>query len=489
MADFPAPRDWKMFIDGQWVDAVDGDTANVITPIDRNQVIATVPNGKDADADVAVKAARAAFPAWSGLHFKERQKLLGQCADALEAAAEDLAQLTALDTGNAIRTQARPETVILVDLFRYFGGVAGEVKGTTLPTGPNQLHFTKRVPLGVVAGILPWNSPLMIAAFKTPAALAAGNTLVLKCAEDAPLTILKMAEIIGDILPAGVLNVVTGKGSVIGEALTQHPDVDKVSFTGSTRVGRHVAEVAGARLAHSSMELGGKSPNIIFPDAMDEYVLDQVLLSTRFARQGQSCTMGSRVFIHTDIYEEFLAKLVDKIAAMKVGDPRDETSDIGCVINQKQYDQIANYIEMGKSMDGVKVAYDGTDALEVGEPGFYHAPIVFADAKNDWQTSREEIFGPVLSVIPFSTEEEAVAMANDSDYGLAAYVFTKDIDRALRVAGQIESGWVQVNQGGGQVVGQSYGGMKTSGFGREASLEGMLEGFTQIKQINVAIRS
>src|SRR5699024_381406 len=200
---------------------------------------------------------------------------------------------TAIDTGNAIRTQARPETIVLADLFRYMGGVAGEVKGNTLPAGDKQLQYTKREPLGVVAGILPWNSPLMIAAFKTPAALAAGNTIVLKCAEDAPLTILKMAEVIADILPAGVLNVVTGK----------------VSFTGSTSVGRHVAEVAGGRLAHSSMELGGKSPNIIFPDSNDDDTLEQVLLSTRFARQGQSCTMGSRLFLHEDIYDDFLGKL------------------------------------------------------------------------------------------------------------------------------------------------------------------------------------
>ena len=238
MSEFPEAKNWKMLIGGQWVDAADGDTTDVITPIDRNVVIAKVPNGKEADADRAVKAARKAFPEWAALPFKERQKKLLACADALEAASEELAQLTALDTGNAIRTQARPETIILADLFRYMGGVAGEVKGNTLPAGDKQLQYTKRVPLGVVAGILPWNSPLMIAAFKTPAAIAAGNTIVLKCAEDAPLTILKMAEIIADILPAGVLNVVTGKGSVIGEALNVHPDVDKVSFTGSTSVGR-----------------------------------------------------------------------------------------------------------------------------------------------------------------------------------------------------------------------------------------------------------
>ncbi|WP_313451218.1 aldehyde dehydrogenase family protein [Brevibacterium casei] len=488
MTEFPDATPWKMYIGGEWVDALDGETHDVITPIDRNVVIATVPEGKEADADRAVKAARAAFPEWAGLPFKERQKLLIKCADALEAGSEELAELTALDTGNAIRTQARPETVILADLFRYMGGVAGEVKGTTLPAGDRQLQYTKRVPLGVVAGILPWNSPLMIAAFKTPAALAAGNTIVLKSAEDAPLTILKMAELLDGILPPGVLNVVTGKGSVIGEALNVHPDVDKLSFTGSTNVGRHVAEVAGRRLAHSSMELGGKSPNIIFPDSDDEDTVEQVLLSTRFARQGQSCTMGSRLFLHEDIYDSFLAKLVAAVKKMKVGDPSDEETDIGAIINEKQYDQVADYIEMGKSMDGVEIAYDGHGELNVGEPGFYHAPVIFSKAQNDWQTSQEEIFGPVLSVIPWKTVDEVIGMANTNEYGLAAYVFTKDLDSALTMADRIESGWIQVNQGGGQLAGQAYGGMKNSGFGREASLEGMLEGFTQIKQVNIRIR-
>lgn len=488
MAQFPQAQDWQMLIGGDWVDALDGARTDVITPIDRNVVIATVPDGKEADADRAVAAARAAFGPWSALHFKERQKYLVRCAEVLEEHSEDLARLTALDTGNAIRTQARPETVILADLFRYMGGVAGEAKGVTLPAGDGQFQYTKRVPLGVVAGILPWNSPLMIAAFKTPAALAAGNTLVLKCAEDAPLTILRMAQLLAPILPAGVLNVVTGKGSVIGEALNVHPGVDKVSFTGSTSVGRHVAEVAGKRLAHSSMELGGKSPNIVCADSNDEDTLDQVLLSTRFARQGQSCTMGSRLFLHTDIYEDFLARLVERVSRLKVGDPRDEASDIGCIINAKQYDAVQSYIDLGKSMDGVEVAYDGADSLTVGEPGFYHAPVIFSRAKNDWRTSQEEIFGPVLSVIPWTDEDEVLEMANANEYGLAAYVFTKNIDTALRMADRIESGWIQVNQGGGQVAGQAYGGFKASGFGREASLEGMLEGFTQIKQVNIRIR-
>lgn len=487
MTGFPEKQDWQMYIGGEWVDAADGSRADVITPIDRNVVIATVPDGKDVDADRAVDAARAAQSAWAGLHFKERQRIILACADALAEHTEELAQLTALDTGNAIRTQARPEAQMLVDLFRYMGGVAGEIKGVTLPAGDGQLQYTRREPLGVVAGILPWNSPLMIAAFKTPAALAAGNAIVLKCAENAPLTILRMAQIIGDILPAGVLNVVTGRGSVIGERLVQHPGVDKVSFTGSTGVGRHIGEAAGKRLAHSSMELGGKSPTIVFPDSNTDEVVDQVLLTTRFARQGQSCTSGSRLFLHSEIHDDFLAKLVEKIAAMTVGDPRDDASDIGCVNSADQYEKIAGYIELGKSMDGVEVAYDGADSLTVGEPGFYHAPVVFANAKNDWQTSREEIFGPVLSVMRFDDVDEVVEMANDSEYGLAAFVFCKDIDRALQLAHRIDSGWVQVNQGGPQMAGQSYGGFKQSGIGREASLEGMLEGFTQIKQINVKI--
>ncbi len=488
MTGFPEKKHYPMLIGGEWVDAIDGETSDVITPIDRSVVIATIPRGKEADADRAVEAAQKAFPAWAGMHFKERQKLILRAADALEAKVEDLAQLTALDTGNALRTQARPEAQTLVDLFRYMGGIAGEVKGVVLPAGDDQLQYTRREPLGVVAGILPWNSPLMIAGYKTPASLAAGNTLVLKCAEDAPLTILEMGRIIADILPAGVLNIVTGKGSVIGERLAVHPDVAKVSFTGSTLVGRHINEVAGRRLAHTSMELGGKSPTIVFPDSDLDEVADQVVLSTRFARQGQSCTSGSRLFLHEDIYDSFLQKIVDRVSKMKVGDPRDEASDIGAVNSQKQFDTIQSYIEIGEGMDGVEIAYDGRKTLEVGEPGFYHAPVIFSKARNDWQTSQEEIFGPVLSVIPWKDVDDVVEMANDSEYGLAAFIFSKDIDRALSTGNRIKSGWVQINQGGAQMVGQSYGGFKQSGLGREASLEGMLEGFTQIKQVNVKLR-
>src|SRR6478752_2121350 len=411
-----------MLIGGEWVAAVDGEWTDVVSPGRRGTVLAQVPEGNAADADRAVRAARAAFPAWRAMHFKDRQKILLRIADALADHAEELAVLTAEDTGNALRTQARPESQTLVDLFRYFGGVAGEFKGAVLPAGDDQLQYTRREPLGVVAGILPWNSPLMIAGMKTPAALAAGNTIILKTAQEAPLTILRMAEIASEFLPPGVLNVVTGKGSVIGEALLVHPDVDKVSFTGSTDVGRHVAEAAGQRLAHVSLELGGKSPNIVFADAATpeniQATADGVLTAMRFTRQGQSCTAGSRLFVHADVYDEFLAALVEKVKALRVGDPLDEETDMGSIINEKQYESVLGYIADGKAQPGVSVPLDGTAFVGDGLDGFYTGPTIFAGVDNTWRIAREEIFGPVLVAIPWRDRDEVIAMANDSHYGL-----------------------------------------------------------------------
>jgi aldehyde dehydrogenase (NAD+) len=454
-------------------------------------VLARVPRATVGDVDRAVAAARSAFSGWKALHFKERQIALIRIADAIEQSAEELAQLTAADTGNAIRTQARPEVATLISLFRYFGGVAGEFKGTVLPAGDDQLQYTRREPLGVVAAILPWNSPLMIAAMKVPAALAAGNTVILKPAEDAPLTILKLAEIAAPLLPAGVLNVVTGRGSVIGEALLSHPGVDKVSFTGSTSVGRHVGEVAGGRLAHVSLELGGKSPSIVFPDAATPdrlaTTVEGVLTAMRFTRQGQSCTAGSRLFVHRDVYDVFVAALAERVAKMVVGDPMDEATDMGSIINAAQFEQVRDYIVEGKQQPGVTVALDGLAFSDDNLNGFYQGPTILAGVDNDWRIAQEEIFGPVLVVIPWDDRDDVIRMANDSHYGLAAYIWTNDLTAALDTAHRIESGWVQVNQGGGQVIGQSYGGYKESGIGREFSIEGAIEGFTQTKQINVRL--
>lgn len=485
----PAVRDWPMWINGEEVASASAQWRNVENPARREAVIARVPAGNEADVDRAVAAARASFPAWRAQHFSGRAKALLAIADELEARTEEFAELTALDTGNALRTQARPEATTMVSMFRYFAGVAGEVKGTTLPAGENQLQYTRLEPLGVVAAILPWNSPLMIAAFKIPAALAAGNTVIMKAADDAPLTILLLAQVCNRHLPAGVVNALTGRGSVIGEALAHHPGVDKVSFTGSTEVGRGVAATAAGRLAHMSLELGGKNPSIVFPDAVDDELIDGLLLASRFTRQGQSCTAGSRLFLHEDIYDEVLARLTTKLGALKVGDPMDEASDMGAIINAKQHASITGYLDEGRGTPGMKAVLGGNAPTEGAlMEGYYHLPTVFSGAQNDFRVAQEEIFGPVLVAIPWKNTADVIAMANDTNYGLAAYVWSHNLDDALNTAHQVQAGWVQVNQGGGQVMGQSYGGYKQSGMGREVSLEGMLAGFTQTKQINVRLR-
>lgn len=484
----PAVGTYPMLVGGKWVQAASGEATDVTTPAHRGRVIARVPSADAEDVNRAVVAAREAQPEWAAKHFKVRQRALAQIADAVEARAEELAKVTAIDTGNALRTQARPEVGTLVDMFRYFAGVAGEVKGTVLPAGDGQLQYTRRDPLGVVGCILPWNSPLMIAAFKLPAALAAGNAVVVKAADAAPLSVLLLAEICEEYLPAGVLNVLTGSGSRCGNAIVEHAGVDKVSFTGSTEVGRGVARLASQRLAHVSLELGGKNPSIVFPDALDDDLVENLLLSTRLHRQGQSCTAGSRILVHEDVHEQLLDRLVKRLDQLVVGDPLDEKSDIGAIINEAQFSSVSEYLADGCAQAGIKVALGG------GAPsdgplteGYYHTPTVFDSVKPDWRISREEIFGPVLVVTPWRDVDEAIRLANDTHYGLAAYVWSHNLDAALNTAHRVDAGWVQVNQGGGQVVGQSYGGVKQSGLGREVSLEGMLEGFTQIKQVNVRI--
>jgi aldehyde dehydrogenase (NAD+) len=476
-----------MHVNGESVPAVDGRWIDVTSPSVLGKVLARVPRGAEADVDRAVAAARVAWPAWRALPATERQRALLAIAESVFAHAEELALLTAADTGNALRTQARPESQTLGNLFRYFGGVATEVKGVVLPAGEGHLQYSLRQPVGVVGAILPWNSPLMIAGMKIPAALAAGNTIVVKAAEAAPLTVIRLAELCAEHLPPGVVNVVTGYGDEAGAALAAHPGVDKVSFTGSTRVGRTVGRVAGERLVPVSLELGGKSPTIVWPDAADDATVDGILTGMRFTRQGQSCTAGSRLFLHEDVYDDVLDRVVTKLKGLVVGDPLDERTDMGALINQTQYDKVCEYVREGLDRPGIVTALDGAAQVPSGLDGYYLGPTVFSGADNNWRLAREEIFGPVMVVIPWRDEQEVLAMANDSHYGLAAYLWCHDLDRALSAASRIEAGWVQVNQGGGQVVGQSYGGVKASGIGREFSLEGMLEAFTQIKQVNVKL--
>jgi betaine-aldehyde dehydrogenase len=479
----------RMLIDGSWVDSCDGRQFSVENPGNR-QNIAVVPRAGAADVERAVAAARRAFPAWSRVVPRERGRMLQKIADAIEAKVEELARIIAEETGNAIRTQARPEAKSAVDILRYFGGLASELKGETIPFGEHVLSYTRREPIGVVGAIIPWNAPVILAALKIAPALCAGNTLVLKAAEDAPLGVLWLAAMCQEHLPKGVLNVLTGYGEEAGAALAVHAGVRKLSFTGSTEVGKLIMRAASERIVPVSLELGGKSPCIVFPDANEDWVVEGIIAAMRFTRQSQSCTAGSRLFLHADIFDDFLGKLAARTSKLKIGDPLDEATDIGAIINQKQFTKVCGYVEEGLRQPGAKLLCGGLPPREGPlARGYFAIPTVFANASNAWRLSREEIFGPVLVAIRWSDEADAVAMANDTHYGLAAYVWTHDIARGLRTAHAIEAGWVQVNQGLGQSPGHSYGGVKQSGIGREFSLEGMLDSFTQKKNVTVNLNT
>ena len=481
----PALRQQKMLIGGDWVAAQSGELFVVEDP-SRRAPIARAPRSNTADVDRAVKAASAAFPAWSRIAPRDRGRLLLKIAEDLEDKVEDIARMIALETGNALRTQARGEARMVADIFRYFGGLAGELKGETIPLGETVLAYTRREPLGVVGAIIPWNAPALLGSLKLAPAICVGNTIVLKTAEDAPLAMLMIAEICQHHLPAGVINVITGYGKEAGAPLAEHPLIRKLSFTGSTEVGKSVMRAAADRIVPVSLELGGKSPSIVFPDANEDWAVDGIIASMRFTRQSQSCTAGSRLFLHKSIFDSFLEKLVSKVSTLKIGNPSDEATDIGTIINEKQFRKVCGYVEDGLKRHDAKLVMGGLPPKEgpLAE-GWYALPTIFADASNDWRLAREEIFGPVLVAIPWTDEEDAIRMANDSHYGLAAYVWTHELGRAIRTAHAIEAGWVQVNQGPGQMLGQSYGGIKQSGIGREFSLKGMLDSFTEAKSVTV----
>jgi acyl-CoA reductase-like NAD-dependent aldehyde dehydrogenase len=448
-----------------------------------------VPRASEVDVDKAVCAASAAFDRWRSVPARDRGRMLLRIADAVEAEAESIARTLALETGNAIRTQARPEVKSAADVFRYFGGVAGEIKGETVPLGEHVLSYTRREPIGVVGSIVPWNAPVVLGTLKIAMAIAPGNTLVLKAAEDAPLALLHVARLCNGLLPPGVLNLLTGYGEECGAALARHPLVRKLSFTGSTEIGRLIMHAAAERIVPVTLELGGKSPAIVFPDADELRTVDGVIAGMRVTRQGQSCTAGSRLLLHRSIFDSFLGKLATRLAPLKIGDPLEETTDMGSIINRKQFDRVCSYIDDGLRQAGARLVLGGLPPTSgpLAE-GYFIQPTVFAEVSNDWRIAREEIFGPVIVAIPWEDESEAVRMANDSHYGLAAYVWTHDLAKGLRTAHAIESGWVQVNQGLGQFPGQSYGGFKQSGIGREYSLEGMLDSYTQRKSVTVNLQ-
>jgi betaine-aldehyde dehydrogenase len=477
-----------MLIGGKAVESTDGRYIDIENPATR-AVMAQVPRGGEGDVDAAVRAAAAAFVEWKRVTPKDRGRMLLRIADLVEAETESIARTVALETGNAIRTQARPEVKSTAEVIRYYGGLAGETKGETVPLGEHVLSYTRREPIGVVGGIVPWNAPVVLGTLKIAMAIAAGNTLVLKAAEDAPLGLLRVAEICNDHLPPGVLNLITGYGEEAGAALARHPLVRKLSFTGSTEVGKLIMHAAADRIVPVSLELGGKSPAVVFPDADEQRTVDGVITGMRVTRQGQSCTAGSRLFLHRSIFDSFLSKLTATLQKFKLGDPTDEATDMGAIINRKQFDRVCGYISDGIQQKGARLALGGLPPKDGPlAAGYFVQPTVFSDVSNDWRIAREEIFGPVMVAIPWDDEREAIRMANDSHYGLAAYVWTRDVSKAINTAHAIESGWVQINQGLGQFPGQSYGGYKQSGMGREYSLEGMLDSYTQRKSVTINLQ-
>ena len=479
----PTLEQAAMLIGGEWAEAADGRRLDVENP-SRRELLASVPRGGAEDVDRAAGAAARAFGAWRSLPARDRGTLLLAIAEDLSGIGEELARIIASETGNAIRTQARGEAATAADVFRYFGGVASEQKGEVLPMGDGMLSYSVREPLGVVAAIVPWNAPVLLASLKVAMALCTGNTLVLKAAEDAPLGVLRMAEVCAAHLPAGVLNVVTGYGEECGGALLEHPGIAKISFTGSTEVGRIAMRAAAERILPVSLELGGKAPAIVYPDSCDDATVAHVISAMRFARQGQSCTAGSRLFVHRSIFDEFNAKLVAALDELVVGDALDERSDIGSIVSSTQDGRVCGYVREALQQGATVLAGGLPDD---GRPGYQMRPTVLTGVEQSWRVAREEVFGPVLVALPWDDEDEVIAWANDTHYGLAAFIFTKDLEAALRAAHRIEAGWVQVNRSGGQLPGMSYGGKKLSGLGSEYSIEGALEGFTQRKGITIGL--
>ena len=477
------------FINGEWQWPKSGKKLTVENP-SRRRPLAEVGRASAREVDLAVAAASAAFPEWRALAASERGGMLTELGRRLEANAEEVARLLAAETGNAIRTQSRGEAMGAAGVLKYYGGVAVEQKGETLPLGPNIFCYSTREPLGVVGSIIPWNSPLQLGSVKISMALATGNTLVLKPAEDAPLAVLRLVEMAEDIFPPGVLNVVTGIGEEAGAALALHPGVAKVSFTGSSEVGKLVSHAAADRIANVTLELGGKSPCIVFPDAADDHRIDKtvtgILNAMRFSRQGQSCTAGSRLFVHRDVWDKVLPRVAEAAAAMKVGDALDTDNDIGAVINAERYGEIRAYVAEAEAQ-GAEFMVGGTPDPTEEVPGYFPKPTILTGLDNAWRIAREEVFGPVLVAIPWSDEAEVVAMANDTHYGLAAFIFTHDASAIIRMTRQIDAGWIQVNQGGGQIPGMSYGGIKQSGMGSEYSIEGALESYTFRKCVTISV--
>lgn len=472
---------YRMLIDGQWRDGGDGATIPATNPYDQS-LHGTIPVATAADVEEAIDAARRAFDTrWRHTTPGERAKLLNKVADLLDADADRMALLETTDNGKVIR-ETHNQMGYAARIFRYYAGWADKMHGDVVPLDQKDtLDLTIRVPFGVVACVTAWNSPVAILTNTLPAALAAGNCVILKPSEHASATTLEVAKMCVEAgFPAGVVQVVTGAGDV-GAALTGSPLVDKISFTGSPGVGRRIAQAAGANLKPVTMELGGKSPNIVFDDADFDRALIGALAGI-FGATGQTCIAGSRLLVQRGIYDRMVEGLAARAGQIRMGDPRLPETEMGTAANQPQFEKILSFIEAAKG-DGARLVAGGGRAEGPGlERGFFIQPTIFADVRNEMKVAQEEIFGPVLSIIPFDEEEEAISIANATSYGLASGVWSENISRCLRMMRAIDSGVVWVNTYRVAAPQAPFGGMKDSGFGRVRGEAGILE-FTQTKTV------
>jgi len=472
----------QIFINGKWQAPLTGETYAPINPANE-EAIAPVAKGDERDIDAAVAAARKAFDEgpWPRMSPHERGRLVWKLGDLIQQNLDEMAKLESLCTGKTLFDSGKVEIPFAAEVFRYFAGWATKIHGETLQLRDNAFTFTLRQPVGVVGAIVPWNFPFLLSSWKLGPALAAGNTVVLKPASQTPLTALKFAELVAEAgLPEGVVNVVTGPGGKIGMAMVRDPRVDKIAFTGSTEVGKQIMREAAVTLKRLSHELGVKSPNIVFADADMEAAIRGAMTGI-FYNKGEVCAAGSRLFLEDKVHDEFMSKLTERVKGLKVGDPLDKSTRMGPVVSRQQMDTVLSYIESGKQ-EGARLVAGGGRASVAGGKGYFIEPTIFDGVTNRMKIAREEIFGPVLSVIPFKSVEEGIAQGNATTYGLAAAVWTRDVSKALKAARAIRAGTVWVNAYNLFDAALPFGGFKESGFGREMGSAG-LDHYTEVKTV------
>lgn len=476
----------QLWIGNEGVDAADGGTFDSVNPA-TGEVITAVASAQAADVDRAVVSAREALRSeeWRDMSSHKRARLLWKLADAIQANADELGALETADNGKPYFESRKVDLPSVIEMFRYFAGLADKIQGATIPVSGPFLNYTLREPVGVVGCIIPWNFPLSMATWKVAPALACGNTVVLKPAEQTPLTAIRLGELATEVgFPAGVLNVVPGFGETAGAALVAHPGVDAIAFTGSTEVGKVVMRGAADTLKKVSLELGGKSPNIVFADA-DVAAAVRGATTGIFYGKGEVCAAGSRVLVERSIYDEFVEAFAARAEKMTVGDPMDANTRLGAIVSEEQLERVMGYVEAGKS-EGARLVAGGERTAVNGKGNFVTAT-VFADVETDMKIAREEIFGPVVAVIPIDDLDDAIAKANDTIYGLAAGVWTRDIGKAHRVARELQAGTVWINTYNQYDAASPFGGYKQSGFGRDLGYEAALEKYTQVKSVWVAM--